>query len=136
MLRHSTLTLQTLLHGANEVPRRLSYVRLSNLPILHGDLSDDVSTLVRHLYSLKSVILLLKVTDGVHVAVGFALCNSILLEAPAGVIVIDTTESSMRMKEIWREFRKISDKPLKAIIYTQSKLSHIAGTDVSNLFSE
>ena len=47
-----------------------------------------------------------KVTDGVHVAVGYALANSILVVAPDGVIVIDTTESSERMKEIWQELEK------------------------------
>ena len=46
-----------------------------------------------------------KVTDGVHVAVGYALANSILVVAPDGVIVIDTTECSEKMKEVWQEFR-------------------------------
>ena len=70
-----------------------------------------------------------RVADGVHVAVGFAFANSILLEAPEGLIIIETTESTVSMKEIWKEFRKISDKPLKGVIYTHSIGDHIAGTE-------
>ena len=70
-------------------------------------------------------------TDGVHVAVGYALANSILLEAPDGVIVVDTTESKASMGEIWLEFRKISDKPLKGIIYSHSHEDHVGGTTVN-----
>ena len=61
---------------------------------------------------------------------GYALANSILLEAPEGLIVIDTTESASRMQEIWQEFRKISDKPLKGVIYTHSHGDHMGGTGV------
>ena len=66
-------------------------------------------------------------------AVGYALANSILVEAPEGLIVIDTTESSATMKQIWQEFKKISDKPLKAVIYTHSKKDHMGGTEVIEL---
>ena len=69
-----------------------------------------------------------KVTDGVHAAVGYTMANSILVVAPDGVIVIDTTESSERMKGIWQEFRKLSDKPLKAVIYTHYQAAHTGGT--------
>ena len=70
-----------------------------------------------------------KVTDGVHVAVGYALANSILVVAPDGMIVIDTTECSERMTEIWQEFRTISGKPLKAVIYTNHQADHTGGTE-------
>ena len=35
----------------------------------------------------------IKVTDGVYVAVGFGLANSIMLEGDNGVIIVDTMES-------------------------------------------
>ena len=61
---------------------------------------------------------------------GYAIANSILLEAPEGLIVVDTTESANIMQEIWQEFRKISDKPLKGVIYTHSHTDHMGGTEV------
>ena len=65
-----------------------------------------------------------------HVAVGFGISNSILLEAPDGLIVVDTTEGMASMEAIWSEFRKISDKPVKGVIYTHSHRDHMGGTEV------
>ena len=75
----------------------------------------------------------IQVTEGVHVAIGYALANSILIEAPEGLIVVDTTESEGAMQEVWKEFRKISDKPLKGVIYSHSHEDHVGGTAVSLL---
>jgi alkyl sulfatase BDS1-like metallo-beta-lactamase superfamily hydrolase len=69
----------------------------------------------------------LKVTDGVYVAVGFALANSILIEGSDGVVIVDTTETLEAASHILAEFRKITDKPVKAIIYTHSHPDHVGG---------
>ena len=75
--------------------------------------------------------MLTKVTDGVYVAVGYALANSILLEAPDGLIIVDTTESKYCGRAVMEEFRKIfPDQPVKAVIYTHSHEDHMAGTSV------
>ena len=63
-------------------------------------------------------------------AVGFALANSILLEAPDGLIVVDTTEAVAGATDIFREFRNISQKPVKGVIYTHSHKDHMGGTEV------
>ena len=70
------------------------------------------------------------VTEGIHVAVGYALANSILIEGDDGVIIVDTTENVSSATEILAEFRKITDKPVKAIIYTHFHADHIAGARV------
>jgi alkyl sulfatase BDS1-like metallo-beta-lactamase superfamily hydrolase len=71
-----------------------------------------------------------KVTDGVWVAIGFGLANSILLEGSDGLIVVDTMTTREEAAAVLAEFRKISAKPIKAIVYTHNHADHIFGADV------
>ncbi len=71
-----------------------------------------------------------KVTDGVYIAMGFGIANSIMLEGSDGIIVVDTTETAESAREVLAEFRKITDKPVKAIVYTHSHPDHIGGASV------
>jgi alkyl sulfatase BDS1-like metallo-beta-lactamase superfamily hydrolase len=71
------------------------------------------------------------VTDGVYVAVGYALANSILIDGPEGLIVVDTTESKEVAAEICKEFRRlVPNKPIKAIVYTHNHQDHVLGAQV------
>jgi len=69
-----------------------------------------------------------KVTDGVYVAVGYDAANSIMIEGDDGLIIVDTLSTYEDAKEVIAEFRKITDKPVKAIIYTHGHLDHVHGT--------
>ena len=69
-----------------------------------------------------------KVTDGVYSAVGFDIANSIMIEGDDGLIIVDTLSTYEDAKEVIAEFRKITDKPVKAIIYTHGHLDHVHGT--------
>ena len=79
---------------------------------------------------MHACILAFQVTKGVHVAIGFALSNSILLEGPKGLVIVDTTESIDAAREILQHFRNISSKPIRAIIYTHNHADHCRGTRV------
>ena len=68
-----------------------------------------------------------KVTDGVWVAVGYDLANSIMIEGDDGIIIVDAASTVEAAKLIIDEFRKITDKPVKAIIYTHGHLDHVNG---------
>lgn len=68
-----------------------------------------------------------KVTDNVYSAVGYAIANSTLVVGKDGITIIDTTESVEAAQTILAEFRKITDKPIKAIIYTHNHSDHICG---------
>jgi alkyl sulfatase BDS1-like metallo-beta-lactamase superfamily hydrolase len=68
-----------------------------------------------------------KVADNVYSAVGYALANSIMIEGRDGVIIVDVTESLDAAKTILAEFRKITDKPVKAVIYTHNHTDHTMG---------
>lgn len=71
-----------------------------------------------------------EVSDGVHVAIGFGIANSILLEGDDGVIIVDTMETAESAQAVLAEFRKLTDKPVKALIYTHSHPDHIGGARV------
>ena len=72
----------------------------------------------------------LELAPGIHGAVGFAASNVYMLIGEDGVIIIDTTETTKAAENILTEFRKITDKPVKTIIYTHSHRDHISGATV------
>jgi alkyl sulfatase BDS1-like metallo-beta-lactamase superfamily hydrolase len=70
------------------------------------------------------------VTDNVYVAIGFGLANSIMIEGDDGLIIVDTMATNEQAAEVLAEFRKISQKPVKAIIYTHNHADHTLGSQV------
>jgi alkyl sulfatase BDS1-like metallo-beta-lactamase superfamily hydrolase len=73
---------------------------------------------------------IIKVTDGVWQAVGYACGQPTLLEGTDGVVIVDTPESTTAAEEIKAEFDKITKKPIKAVIYTHSHRDHVGSTKV------
>lgn len=71
-----------------------------------------------------------KVTDWVFLARGFALGSSILVITPAGLVIVDTTESPEAAAKILAEFRRRSALPIRYLIYTHGHLDHIQGASV------
>ncbi len=72
---------------------------------------------------------IIEVVPGIHVAIGYALANVILIEGDDGVIIVDTTESLVAARTIKAEFDRITDKPVQAIIYTHNHTDHIFGAE-------
>ncbi len=72
----------------------------------------------------------IQVTEGVHVAIGFGLANSILIEGDNGNIIVDCLESNEVAEKVKAAFDKISSKPVKALIYTHNHADHIFGAGV------
>ena len=73
---------------------------------------------------------LVPLAPNVYSAVGFAASNVHLIIGDAGVIVIDTTETTQAAENILTAFRKICDLPVTTIIYTHSHRDHISGATV------
>ncbi|MEW6187082.1 MAG: alkyl sulfatase dimerization domain-containing protein [Thermodesulfobacteriota bacterium] len=71
-----------------------------------------------------------KVTDGVYVANNYAFGNVVMVETSRGVVIVDTSENAKSARKILEEFRKITDKPIKTIIYTHGHVDHVFGTSV------
>ncbi len=70
---------------------------------------------------------LLKVTDRVYVALGFALGNVSFIVTDNSVVVVDTTESPDAAQATLTELRKITHLPIRTIIYSHFHGDHING---------
>lgn len=72
----------------------------------------------------------IEVTPGVYTAIGYGPSNIIMVEGTDGVIIIDSGSSVDQAQMILSEFRKITDKPVSALIYTNGKADHVGGGGV------
>ena len=64
----------------------------------------------------------------VYVAEGFGLANSIMLETPDGVTVVDTTESVAVASAVKAAFLPLArGKPLLGVVYTHFHSDHVNG---------
>ena len=70
-----------------------------------------------------------KVGANIFVAIGYGIANSIMIEGNDGVIIVDTMTTMEEAAEVLAEFRKITSKPVKAIIYTHSHPDHVFGAE-------
>jgi alkyl sulfatase BDS1-like metallo-beta-lactamase superfamily hydrolase len=67
-----------------------------------------------------------EVRQGVWSLVGNGLSNQNFIEAPEGIIAIDTGESIEEMREALRQLREITDAPIAAVVYTH--FHYVEGT--------
>lgn len=73
---------------------------------------------------------IIQVGDNVHVAVGYSVSNVSMIVGDDGVVLVDTGMMGESAEKIAKAFRKITDKPVKAIIYTHSHGDHTGGAPV------
>ncbi len=70
---------------------------------------------------------LLKITDRVYCATGFALANVIYVRTDKSLIIVDTTESPIAARQTLDAFRTVSPLPVSTIIYTHHHGDHVNG---------
>ena len=68
-----------------------------------------------------------EVRPGVWCLVGNGLSNQTFIDAPGGIIAIDTGESTEEMREAIAELRTMSDRPIVAVLYTH--FHYVCGTE-------
>ena len=73
---------------------------------------------------------IVQLADNVYQAFGFAASNVYMIIGEDGLIIIDTSESIGAAEAILTGFRKITDLPVKTIIYTHSHRDHVSGATV------
>jgi len=99
-------------------------------PVLAADRSNPVPSSVHADLKRHGTIFERKIRQvGGHVysAVGFADGNSVMVVGDDGVIIVDTGPDLAAAREVAAEFRKITDKPVRAVIYTAFHVDHING---------
>ena len=84
--------------------------------------------LINHTEEFKKEII--EVTEGIHVAVGFALANAIMIEGDGSNVIIDTTGTVETAQEVKDLFDSINSNPVEAIIYTHNHGDHTYGATV------
>jgi alkyl sulfatase BDS1-like metallo-beta-lactamase superfamily hydrolase len=65
--------------------------------------------------------------NGLHIAVGYGIANSIMVEGVGGNIIIDASDSVAEAEEVYSHFKKINSNPITAIIYTHNHGDHTFG---------
>ncbi len=78
-------------------------------------------------HSKKMTQRVYRVTDNVYCAVGYGLANVTMITGRDGVIIIDAMESIAAAQAAFADLRKVSDKPVKAVIYTHNHSDHTLG---------
>lgn len=84
---------------------------------VHRDALDHTRRFERKLYNLR---------PGVWTLVGNGLSNQTFVDAPEGIIAIDTGESVEEMRSALVDLRSVTDRPIAAIIYTH--FHYVSGT--------
>ncbi|MBP1740067.1 MAG: gloB 1 [Deltaproteobacteria bacterium] len=73
---------------------------------------------------------IVKVTDGVYTSVGHDVSTVSMIIGKGGIVIIDTGMIPEFAEKILIEFRKITDQPIKGIIYTHGHGDHTGGSPV------
>ncbi len=73
---------------------------------------------------------MVRVTDDVYVATGYAFANVAMVVTGDGLVIIDASESEEAAQEILAGFRKITMKPIRYIVYTHFHNDHTKGGGV------
>ena len=88
-----------------------------------------VEKLIKHSEEFNKEILTYETPGGkIHIAIGFGIANSIMVEGNGGNIIIDSADSVFEAEEIYSFFKKKNANPIKAVIYTHNHADHTFGT--------
>lgn len=71
---------------------------------------------------------LLTVTDRIRIAVGWGHSNCIIVEGDESLILIDSLDSDARAERLRQELSRLTDKPVRTIIYTHGHPDHRGGS--------
>ena len=70
---------------------------------------------------------IIQVADNVYTAIGYQVTANSIIIGKDGVIIVDPGQMALFASRVRKEFEKITDKPVKAIIYTHGHGDHYNG---------
>lgn len=103
----------------------LAFACLATTPI-HAEDSTATKLLKARSEHLKPMIS--QVSPSVYVASGYSPANISMIVGSDGLVIIDTGMLPDHAKAVLAEFRKVTDLPVKAIIYTHGHGDHTGGS--------
>jgi alkyl sulfatase BDS1-like metallo-beta-lactamase superfamily hydrolase len=89
-------------------------------PSVHPDLANHQDNMKPKVFTLNG---------NIHTAFGYSIVNCTLIEGDDSCILVDTLTSLDKAEIVAAEFKKITDKPIKTIIYTHFHADHVSGTN-------
>ncbi len=92
---------------------------------IHPELQEHTAHFTKKVY---------KIGENVYSAVGWNVAGIVVIEGDDGIILVDAGLSPATGREVMAEFRKITDKPIRAVIYSHFHHDHVAG--IKGLVSE
>tara|TARA_B110000008_G_scaffold155673_1_gene156501 strand:+ start:2443 stop:4146 length:1704 start_codon:yes stop_codon:yes gene_type:complete len=110
------------------IPLILLVISCSETKPIEPSQASTPDDLIEHTSEFKPQVI--EVTDGVHVAIGYALANAMLVEGENSNIIIDTTGTIETAREVKALFDTINSNPIEAIIYTHNHGDHTYGASV------
>lgn len=72
----------------------------------------------------------IKVAEGVYTAVGYSVSTVSMIVGENGIVIVDTGLDTISAEKVLADFRKITYKPLEAIIITHAHGDHTGGLSV------
>ena len=110
------------------IPLILLVISCSETKPIEPSQASTPDDLIEHTSEFKPQVI--EVTDGVHVAIGYALANAMLVEGENSNIIIDTTGTIETAREVKALFDTINSNPIEAIIYNHNHGDHTYGASV------
>ena len=87
-------------------------------PSVHPDLARHQASMQPRIYTLAGSI---------HCAFAYSVVNCTLIEGADSCILVDTMTGMDNAGTVAAEFRKITDKPIRTVIYTHFHADHVSG---------